>query len=270
MCFAVTAAVVAVTLLVAANGGTRQGGGPWAAASDALLLVACTLVLLHAARIELVGAPLAEEDLVGEGDSVSMPAIGRPVSVLVGGTLAGERGNAPRAAHYTLAVADDQHTLLRHEGTFSESWSRVGRGRRGRLAVHTVVEEERIDLPGETTGRGLTLTLSSLDGELDGPVKVGLVPAPWSPICVALAGFALLLAGAGVDARRASGSKRAVCLAVLALFSLCLTRRITPGGPWSTVLGAAFVATLGGLPLGLLVSAIARRLIRRGRIVPVA
>ncbi len=264
MSFLVTAAVVAVVLLLAVGRGVgREGGAPRGAWSDGLLLLACTLVLLHAGRIELVGTPLAQESLASEGDSVTLPAIGRPVSLLVGGTIAQSDSSSPKSAHYTLAVADDRHTLVRYQGTFDERWSQVGRGRHGRMASNSVVEEERIDLPVETTGRGLTLTLSMLDGELDGPVRVGLVPAPWSPIFVSLVGSLILLLGAGLEAHHTGGRLRVTCLAVLALFSLCLTHQITPGSPWVTVLGAALVSALGGIPLGFVLTALARRVLTR-------
>jgi hypothetical protein len=271
MSFLVTACVVAVLVLVAVRDRSTHGRESiFDIASDGLFLAACTLALLHAIRIELVGLPLAEESLAAVGDSVTLPAVGQPVSVLVGGTLLNSGTATPNTAHYRLAIRDGQHTLALHDGTFAESWNRVGRGRRGRMAVHTIVEEERIDLPVETTGRGLTLTLSKLDGELDGPVRVGLVPAPWSPVSVALAGALVLVAGAVLEAKRAAGSKRTVCLAVLALFSVCLTRLVTPDGPWQMVGGAALVASLGGLPLGLLVARLSRRLVRRRRPVSVA
>jgi hypothetical protein len=265
MSFAATAVIVIVALISAVRGAdsrVRQAGLD--TVSDGLLLMACTLALLHAARIELVGHPLAQESLGAEGDSVTLPAVGRPVSVLVGGVLLRGDSSAPTTAHYALAVRDGTRTLVTHEGWFGDTWDRVGLGRAVRWGERTIVEQERIDFSEETTGRGLTLTLSELDGDLDGPVEVGLVPAPWSPLSVSIVGMALLLLSASVDAIRGASSRRTACLAVLGSFTLCLTHLVMPSGSWLVVVEAAVLSCLLGAPLGMMVHGIARRVVVLG------
>jgi hypothetical protein len=223
----------------------------------AAALVACFVASRSAAPPDV----LADAILL-PGQTVEVPPLDRPHSVLIHGKLPAGAAAAQSTVRYTVAVEDEvsHEEVVRHEGTLDAHWVS---GRAGKMQTKSLVvkEDDRIDLPATVANHPLAIKLIEERGQTEGPLHALVIPAPLRQSSVWLAfGILGLIAAFGdsIDPKR-SPSTFFVC--ALGAFSLMLPSVVTPTGPVAPV---AMVTVLGAV-LGAPVAWAVRRSVMKVR-----
>jgi hypothetical protein len=248
--------VIAVAVL-ATSSFVRPALAPGARGGTPLLYAAAAVTLLATAWGPLTtiwpGEPAFRGEAGVAGESIPVPpgSYG-PVRLLVHGRL---RDGGEPVVEFTLGGTRPP-VVGRLERTYG--YARVGRRGRTRVAHEHNAEWFTASIPEGTRA----LVLERVSGQLGGRMEIAayrqVLPFPWAPVALALAGLVL---AAAADARLALRGNAAVWAAMGLAFGLLVAFNATPFASLGPVVGGLILgATLGALG-GWLASFVARKVV---------